>query len=623
MMSLARARPGRLRFSPVWLLSLAVALVALALAPIALDYAPLPAPVRLSWPLLSVLFWVAEIAVLHFRFRREAHSFSMSEIPMILGLFVSSPTDLLVAHLLGGGVALVANRRQPPVKLAFNLSQFGLQTLASVLAFRVVAGAAALTPDRPRAWAAALAASLVALVTSDVLINAAIRLSGGRLSPSETWRVRGLSAVAAVMNTALGLVVVLVVEAFPGAALLAAIPPLMLFAASRAYVNQSLEQARIAALHRATTALLHASSLEEAVATGAREAQNLFECERVEAVLFGGDGRPAVRAVAGAGSITRAAPPTDDGRWSPWQSLTEAILLDPDESRGLAGAELEIRQALLAPVATGEGTIGALLILNPLSDVVRFGESDLRLAGAFGAQVSAAVETERLGASLQQMTQLVASKNSVLAAVSHEVRAPLATVVAAAETLAMRADRLNEDQRGELLGAIRRHGRELSGIVEDLVVAARSDLGEESIHRERVDVEAEVRRMAAEGVAGLKGLEVHGECRPALADPLRLRQVVRNLLSNAARYGGPHAWIELGGALDRVVVAVVDDGAGVPEADAERIFEPYQSAHGPRPDALGLGLAIARRLTRLMGGDVRYRRVDELSRFEVELPAAP
>ena len=110
----------------------------------------------------------------------------------------------------------------------------------------------------------------------------------------------------------------------------------------------------------------------------------------------------------------------------------------------------------------------------------------------------------------------------------------------------------------------------------------------------------------------------------ALADPTRLRQILRNLLTNAVRYGGETIWVELDEQPGSVVIAICDDGEGVPAEHASDIFEPYVSAHGDRsrPQALGLGLAISRRLARLMDGDVTYERVDGVTRFRLSLVKA-
>jgi two-component system OmpR family sensor kinase len=119
-------------------------------------------------------------------------------------------------------------------------------------------------------------------------------------------------------------------------------------------------------------------------------------------------------------------------------------------------------------------------------------------------------------------------------------------------------------------------------------------------------------------------VEVSGPTVGAIADPIRVRQVLRNLLSNAGRYGGDSIVVELEQDGPVVKVVVSDNGRGVPPADRERIFEPY---HRSRPEdgltaAIGVGLTVARRLARLMDGELTYSYVEGRSRFELSLPAS-
>jgi signal transduction histidine kinase len=108
----------------------------------------------------------------------------------------------------------------------------------------------------------------------------------------------------------------------------------------------------------------------------------------------------------------------------------------------------------------------------------------------------------------------------------------------------------------------------------------------------------------------------------AIGDPVRVRQIIRNLLTNAIRYGGDRITIDIVGLGDTAVMAVSDNGPGIPPSEQDRIFEPYQIAHDPgsQPSSVGLGLAVARRLARLMEGSLTYERTGTISVFELTLP---
>src|SRR4029077_19315770 len=99
------------------------------------------APFQVPWWLFAISYALAEVLVVHLQFRRDTHSFSLSEIPLVVGLFFLQPDELLLALVVGSGVALAVHRRQSLVKLVFNLANLACVTSVAVLAFRLIVGA--------------------------------------------------------------------------------------------------------------------------------------------------------------------------------------------------------------------------------------------------------------------------------------------------------------------------------------------------------------------------------------------------------------------------------------------------------------------------------------------------
>jgi signal transduction histidine kinase len=224
-----------------------------------------------------------------------------------------------------------------------------------------------------------------------------------------------------------------------------------------------------------------------------------------------------------------------------------------------------------------------------------------------------------------QLADLLRSKDELIAAVSHELRTPLTAVYGNALVLQQQWADLDTAQRLALVRDIVGESREVTNIVEDLLVAARSDIGSLSIGVEPVDLPTEV----AAVLGGLRR-EEHDKIitadrvsGTALADPLRLRQILRNLLSNALRYGGDTISMCSHDRDGQVFLQVRDDGDGIPEDEREEIFHPYHRAHARPgvPGAVGIGLTVSRQLAILMGGDLAFRREDGDTVFEVHLPA--
>ena len=132
------ARTGTFR---VWILTIGMALAAAALALLTLtdDQAPfrVNAAPWTAFAIVALAFYVTETAVIHLHIGRSAHSFSMSEVPLLLGLFFLDPFQFLAARFIGAGLALVISRRQWSVKLAFNLSQFMLSSVVALTIFHL------------------------------------------------------------------------------------------------------------------------------------------------------------------------------------------------------------------------------------------------------------------------------------------------------------------------------------------------------------------------------------------------------------------------------------------------------------------------------------------------------
>lgn len=222
---------------------------------------------------------------------------------------------------------------------------------------------------------------------------------------------------------------------------------------------------------------------------------------------------------------------------------------------------------------------------------------------------------ETLQRSQTALQRALKEKDTFIATVSHELRTPLTAVVGMSASLLESGD-LPPDVR-ELLELIANQSTEMSQIIEDLLASASADRQELSVEPVPVD-------SASEAEAAVTGRHIEVRCTDdvlVLADPLRLRQVIRNLVTNAERYGRPP--IELHVAADDAVVRfeVSDSGPPIAVEDRDRIFEPYETAHSDNPVAgsVGLGLALCRKLARRMGGDISYRH-DDRSVFSLHLP---
>ena len=222
-----------------------------------------------------------------------------------------------------------------------------------------------------------------------------------------------------------------------------------------------------------------------------------------------------------------------------------------------------------------------------------------------------------------RLEELIRSKDEFVASVSHELRTPMTAVVGLAQELRDNLGDFSPEEVNELIELIASQSTEVADIVDDLLVSARADIGKVSIYRERLDLASEVQSVVgALAASERRKVTVLGDSALCMADSTRVRQIVRNLLTNAFRYGGDRVEIETAARNGHGLVVVRDNGAGIPPEDIELIFDPYHRAHSDRnqPGSVGLGLTVSRQLADLMRGSVTYRHEKGQSVFELSLP---
>jgi PAS domain S-box-containing protein len=221
-------------------------------------------------------------------------------------------------------------------------------------------------------------------------------------------------------------------------------------------------------------------------------------------------------------------------------------------------------------------------------------------------------------------------RDEIVAIVSHEIRTPLAGVWGAAQTLSAHADKLDEEQKRELVTLIGEQSGRLARVVDEILQTQRLDAGDLPLERRSFHVEEIVRRVVAGTQAWRvsRAVEVDTVDDAVVeADPVLFEQVLVNLLDNAIKYSaGDRAIvvrIERRPATARVTVA--DTGPGIPATEHERVFEKFlrlDPAQASGVSGTGLGLYISRELVRRMHGRIGLLPSTEGATFFVDLPLA-
>jgi diguanylate cyclase (GGDEF)-like protein len=369
---------------------------------------PLEVPIRFSvWALVG-MFAVAEAFVVHVQLKREAVSFSLSEIPLVLGLFFADVDTLLIGQIIGAAIALTVVRRQSPLKIAFNLVLFTLEACIAIVVFRsvVVLG----HPLGAAGWLGAFAAThLVDIITSG-MVTGVISLTEGK--PAQLPRIFGVGTLTTFTNTCVALVAATVLWDRPESAWLLIALIVLIALAYRAHgtVRRRHESLRI--LYESTR-IAHGSLETGSMLTVLLEqAREMLRADIAEVTLFGIGNEPALRTRRGPGEESSVMEPVRldpvHGLWARVASEGQAVLLARPirnqqlrmhfEARGLS-------DVIEAPLLGEQGVFGTMLVGNRLGDLRTFDEDDLRLFETLVNHASVSLENGRLVDSLREKAE--------------------------------------------------------------------------------------------------------------------------------------------------------------------------------------------------------------------------
>lgn len=240
------------------------------------------------------------------------------------------------------------------------------------------------------------------------------------------------------------------------------------------------------------------------------------------------------------------------------------------------------------------------------------------------AQALAATNRELEGANAR-LAQDAADQAQFLAVTAHELRTPVSVLSGSANLLVEHWDRMEADDRNDLLQSIRSSGKRLQRLLRDLLTASRLESKTLEFHPQHVETAPLLEAAITAARASTSDAELILDVPAGLflvAEPDRVAQALDNLLTNAIRHGAPPVTVGARANGDRIEISVSDAGTGISEQARARLFQRF--ATGSASGGTGLGLFIVRELARAQGGDAWYRPADDAgpARFVLSLPAA-
>jgi diguanylate cyclase (GGDEF)-like protein len=389
---------GQLR---VWALSAGIALTAAVLdLTVVRHLRPVDGPLHIPWWALAVLFVVAERWRMCLYFRNSAHSFSLSEMPLVVGLFLTDPSGLILARLVGAALAMGLLRRQPPLKLLFNVGLFALEAELAAIAVGHLVPAGPLLGGS--AWLAVLVIVAAISVLGVGLIMVAVTLSEGRPPLRNILEGSFFALLGGVTNASLALLALFVLWRDVHEIWLLVAPVAMLAVAYAAYGAERQRHQRMQHLYESSELLQRTPS--DGTATCALLAQlcRVFQAEVAEVMLLPPHGdEQAVRATLRHDHFVEAGRRVDIGL------LDELVPFAVEEQRGVRlSARVEampwvltsrhLKDAMFVALRSESRIIGTMLVGNRLGDLNTFNAEDLTLFETLAVQASVAFENGRL-----------------------------------------------------------------------------------------------------------------------------------------------------------------------------------------------------------------------------------
>lgn len=324
----------------------------------------------------------------------------------------------------------------------------------------------------------------------------------------------------------------------------------------------------------------------------------------------------------------------DDLAGSGSDAVEAAIGVVLPEGEALGTSLARNRLLGIAVLVTVVLALGWLLLRGLTRPLVRLtrsveraarGDRDVVVDGRPRDEVGSLAEGfEQLTRSLATLRQQDARRGEFVAHAAHDLRSPLTTLVGVAMTLSARYEEMTPDQIDTCMVSLRRQAERLEQLTGRLLDLSQLERGTLRISLERVSVRDAVEaawEAAPPPLGTVVGREID-EDLVVMADPVRLEEVLVNLLTNAYRYGGNTIGLEAWSDTVNAFIAVEDDGPGVPGELVDNVFEPFFS-RATDGSGTGLGLAIVRGLVEAQGGTIWYDVGSRGARFVVSLGLAP
>jgi diguanylate cyclase (GGDEF)-like protein len=404
-------KAARLRTAAIWALIALIVGATLALyLGIVRDLPAYADGVHVPWWALALGFAATEVFVIHTHIRGSAQTLSLSELPLVIGLLLATPQDLVVAQVAGPVLVLLFIRRSAPVKVAFNIAQFALTaTLTIIVLHALIPAPAEIGPDL---WSATFAAVLAGSLVAAGLVLAVIALAEGSLPSIEVLRMFGADLVVSLTNTSIGLTGATLIAQEWQAGWLMIAPAAVLILAYRAYLSEHDKHQSLEFLYGVARSLSRAPDIEIALVDLLERTRESFRVRTAEIILFGAGADMPLRTSLDAGGSTQTMQPVEHELATALRACLRdehARVVDLASAPPALAAYLAdhgIAAATIAPVHGETRLVGVMLLGDRVGVATDFSASDLRLFETLAGHAGMSLEFDRLEQAIRRMREL-------------------------------------------------------------------------------------------------------------------------------------------------------------------------------------------------------------------------
>ncbi|MGB8651834.1 MAG: EAL domain-containing protein [Mycobacteriales bacterium] len=351
------------------------------------------------WPVLLAMFAAVEVFVLHVQVKREARTISMSEMPLVLGMFFASPLVVLTVRVVGAGLVYTLHRRQTPLKLLFNTCLNLAETGVALVVFRLVLGDT--THLGGRAWIAAYLGAALACACAGLAVTFVIYFYEGVLRGQDILDSLTSGVPVAVLTTTMSLIAVSCLVLDTGTAWLLSIAAAVGVMAYRAYASLSERHLSLERLYRFSQVVGANPEIEGVMRSVLTQARDLLRAERAELTFLPGEGGGLHVVHDGGDRLVReeASLSREDWLWQQVVTLNAPVLLQRGSRHAGARRYLASRamsEAIVAPLRGESGVVGLVTVGDRMGSVRSFDISDVQLLETVANHASVALEHGRL-----------------------------------------------------------------------------------------------------------------------------------------------------------------------------------------------------------------------------------